>query len=152
MNEEKFSFTPEIQKKIFAMLITEEQALKNSIELAKPEYFDHPALKDMMIMLLGFYEKYSRVPTSTEFLEELDVMFSKNKRLPVDEYLDIAEKVIDLGEEGKFDFTGDKLIEFARFQTMKQAILKSAKKLETHDYEGIAKLIKDAANIGNNNS
>ena len=55
MSEEKYGFTQEIQKKIFAMLITEEQTLKNSIELAKPEYFDNKPLKDMMIILLGFF-------------------------------------------------------------------------------------------------
>lgn len=151
MIEEKFSFTQEIQKKIFAMLITEEQTFKNSIELAKPEYFDNLVLKDLMIMLLGFFKKYSRVPTKGEFLEELDSLLSKNERLPSDEYLDVAEEVIELGEEGNFDYISDKLIEFARFQAIKQAITISAKKLETHDYKGIAKLFEEAINIGNNN-
>lgn len=153
MSEEKFGFTTDIQKKIYAMLITEEQTLKNSIEFAKPEYFDHPELKDMMSMMLGFFKKYSRVPSKEEFSEELDVLLSRNKRLPTDEYLDVALEVIELGEEGKFDFVSDKLLGFSRFQALRQAIIKSGEeKLKKRDYEGIVKLVTEAANIGNYNS
>ena len=91
------------------------------------------------------------MPTKGEFLEELDSLLSKNERLPSNEYLDVAEEVLKLGEEGNFDYIRDKLIEFTRFQAMKQAIALSAKKLEKRDYEGIAKLFKDANNLGNNN-
>jgi RecA-family ATPase len=103
----------------------------------------------MTKIVLGFHEKYLRVPTRDEFLEELDAFISKektrNENFPVDEYAGMAEEILEMNSKSNFDYVRDKVVEFCRHQAVKQALLDAGEnKLKRGDYEGILTSIQDA--------
>jgi putative DNA primase/helicase len=152
--KERYEFTIDIQRKIVAILFSDEKAFKENLELIKPEYFDYPPLRKIVSILKEFYERYRKAPTEDEFQEELETFVGKeakrNKNFPKDEYLDTATKVLDFGKKADFDYVKDKTVDFARSQAMKHALLEAVeKKLTKKDFEGIVRDINEAANVGN---
>jgi putative DNA primase/helicase len=154
MSEEKtFEFTMQTQKKIFAMVLFDEKFLESNNGRIKPSYFDSLILRDMTRIVIGFYEKYLKIPTELEFLEEVDTFITERKKrekdFPYQEYLDTAKEILEIGKEGNFDYVRDKAVEFARHQAVKQALRDAGeKKLKRCDYEGIVASIQDAVGIG----
>jgi len=151
--ETTYDFTFDIQKKIVAMLLKDEKALKENVKLIKPDYFDSLALKDLTTLIYGFFKLYSRAPTEDEFLEELDSFIEKakkrNKHFPVDEYWDVCLGVLTLSRKGNFDYVKDKTKGFAQFQAVKRALLDAAKVgLKKRDYGGILNDVQRAIALG----
>lgn len=148
----KFEFTGDTQIKIVSMLLNEEENIKENLEIIKAEYFNNPALKEMVTLLVEFYQKYGRGPTRNEFLEELnsflDEQKKKQKIIPYEEYLNVAVEVLEISSKGNFDYIKDKLVDFSRLQAMKQALLESFEKLKKADYEGILYSIQKAFGAG----
>jgi hypothetical protein len=150
--EEIMPFTPAFQRQLVAMLLADKEAPKY-IKLMKPKYFDNPVLRNLVILIISFFNRYSRPPTRIELLEEVDIFLEKDKgkeRLPVEEYMNISQKVLDLAESD-FDFepTKDKAMEFIQHQAFERAIMKSGEELlKDSDYEGIMKEMNEAASIG----
>jgi len=151
--EKKYEFTIDNQRKIVAMLFSDEKAFSENLELIKPEYFDNPPLRKIVSILKEFCEKYGKAPTKDEFLEELDTFVCKEvkrqKNFPIDAYLDTATNVWDVGKKTDFEYVKDKVVDFARSQAMMHALLEAVeKKLKKKDFEGIVRDINEAANVG----
>lgn len=157
--EEKFEFSHDIQKKIVAMMFFDEDYLKSQKGIIEPKYFNNPILKDLSKMAIDFYEKYSRIPNTDEFWEELDNLITEKKKrqkdLPIEEYTNVAAEVMNVGKRANFDYVRDKALAFAKHQAMERALL-SACKVHTKDsgpeaYQKIVKLINEAAIAGDAN-
>lgn len=151
--KETYAFTPDIQKKIVAMLLQDEKALEEYAKLIKPDYFESVILKDLTTLIYGFFKLYSRAPTEDEFLEELDSFLEKakkrNKHFPVGEYCNVCLDVLTLSQKGNFDYVKDKTKGFAQFQAVKQAILEAGtERLKKRDYDGMLNQIQKAIAIG----
>jgi len=149
-NKEKtFGFSAENQKKIFVAILKDEKFLKSHKRQIKPYYFDYQVLKDMSEIVFSFFEKYSRIPKTDEFLEELDTFISKGKKrrkdFPANEYLAMAEEALEMGRDGNLNYAKDIAKDFARHQAMSRAILEAGKKLKRDDFEGIVKSIQEGA-------
>jgi len=148
---ETYSFTAEIQKKIFAMLLFDPDAFMSNMDMMKPEFFDNVALRDMMLIVKKYNKKYKDrgAPTSAIMIQEMDFLLEKNKRLPAKEYLDVLQEILTMGGKGGFDYVRDKVADFARFQGVKKAILDAGKSgLKKRDYEGIVSQIRKAMSVG----
>jgi len=147
--EETYGFTVETQKKIVAMMLFDTGAFVSNIDVIKPEFFDKKVLSDMITLMVDFFSKYSRVITEDEFLEEVNVFLGKNKKLPEDEYWDTAIEILELGKKGHFEYIRDKTVDFAKYQSVKQAVLDAGeKRLKHKDYEGIVSQIQKAMDVG----
>jgi len=150
---ETYSFTAEIQKKIFAMLLFDPDAFMSNMEMMKPEFFDSVVLRDMMLIVKKYNKKYKDrgAPTSAIMIQEMDFLLEKNKRLPAKEYLDVLQEILTMEDKADFDYVKDKVADFARFQGVKKAILDATKSgLKKRDYEGIVSRIRKAVSIGEN--
>lgn len=142
-------FTAPIQKKIFAMLLFDADAFPLNAEAVKSEYFDNVVLKDFIDIIRGYYKKYNKVPTKDEFREEVILLLGKNEKLPEDEYIGVMSEVFELGEEGDFDWVRDQVVDFARSQAVKMAVLVGIKtSLKKGDYGGFINSFQKAASIG----
>jgi RecA-family ATPase len=151
--EKKYEFTIDIQRKIVAMLFSDEKAFKENLEFIKPEYFENPPLREIVSILRDFFDRYGKTPTKEEFLEELETFINKEVKrhngFLIDEYLDTAKKVLAFDKTADFDYVKDKVVDFARYQSMKHAIVEAAEKLlRKKDFEGIVRDINEAANVG----
>ncbi len=154
--EEKFKFSHENQKKIVAMMFFDGEFLKSYEGQIKPKYFDNPVLKDLSKMAIDFYEKYSRIPNTDEFWEELDNLITEQKKkqkdLPIEEYTNVAAEVVTIGADANFDYVRDKALAFAKHQAMERALLSAgevhAKDSGPEAYQKIVKLVNEAAMAG----
>lgn len=142
---ETYEFSQEIQEKIIAWLLSDEASLK----IIKPELFDNPIHQALAQIVFNFQAKYHCLPSEDEFLQEVDQLLDSKARLPHDEYLDEAEKVLAQKATGDFAYIRDKLTEFAQYQAMRTAIEKSVDLLQKkRDYAGIQQLVNEAVGVG----
>ena len=151
MSDEKepaYGYSEEIMRKIVAMLLFESSVFIQNSEVIQAEYFENPALIDMVKVLKSFYKKYRRSPTADEFLEEMSLVISGSKKLPEDEYWKIVAEVLRLGEEGKFDYVKDKVVAFARCQGVKNAIISGVGFWKKQQYDKILTNVRNALAIG----
>lgn len=150
-SEEKstYGFSHEVQRKIVSMLLFDAYGFVQNMEVIDPGFFDNPALGDMVKIFKRFFEKYDRVPDVDEFLEEFGVHLGKNLRLPEAEYYEVAKEVLERGKDENFDYVKDIVIDFARYQAVKKAIIASVDLLQKKkDYEGILTKVQEALLIG----
>lgn len=148
-----YEYSIDIQRKIVAMFLSEGKTFKENSNFIRSEYFENPSLRDMVNLLGEFYRRYRRTPTKDEFQDELSTFISKEEKkrkgFPKDEYLDMAAKILEIGKKGNFDYVKDKVLDFARFQAMREAILEAGeKRLAKGDFWGIVKLVSEAASVG----
>jgi putative DNA primase/helicase len=152
--KEKFEFNQDLQKKIVAMMLFDNEFLNSHREQIEPNYFDNPILKDLSKVVIDFHGKYGRIPSLDEFLQELDSLITEKKKrqrdYPFEECLSVATEIMNVGKKGSFDYVRDKVGDFARQQVAKRVILSvDEKRLDERDYlEDIAYKLKEAAMAG----
>jgi len=152
--EEKFEVSHEVQKKIVAMMLFDGEFLNSHEGQINPKYFDNPILKDLSKMAIDFYEKYSRIPSTDEFWQELDNLIAEKKKrqkdFPANECAEVAGEIMNVGKKANFDYVRDKVGDFVRRQEAKRVILSvDEKRLDERDYiEDIAYKLKEAAVAG----
>ncbi len=144
-----YGFSPEIQLKIVAMLLLEQDLFIRNVEVVLPDYFENPILGDFVRIIFAFYQEYHRIPTPDEFIEEVDVFTASDRRLPREEYFRVLEEVFEAGDDGYFDYVKDKTTAFAKYHRMRIAISQSVDLLlKKQDYSGISSTIQDAVKVG----
>jgi len=87
-NQKAYDFTLDIRKKIVAWFLAEDKALEENFGFVRSEYFENQFLRDLMTLIIKFFNKYSRQPTEDELLQELDTFLGKlgkDKRFLSDE-------------------------------------------------------------------
>ena len=137
--EEKFEFNQDVQKKIVAMVLFDNEFLKSHREQIEPNYFDNPILKDLSKVVIDFHGKYGRNPSLDEFVQELDSLITEKKKrkrdYPFEECLSVAMEIMNVGKKANFEYIRDKVGEFVRYQEAKRILLKvDEKHLNQRDY------------------
>lgn len=146
---EQMAFPAAIQKKILAMLLFDGKALGFFRGVVRPEFFDNPALRDLAIILYKFYDKYKRPITIEELEVEFGELISASRRIPEDEYRSVLDGVLGAGIEGGFEYVQDKVVAFAQYQAIKNAISDAADIVKRKkNYEEILSKVRDALAIG----
>jgi len=141
-----YDYTHEIQLSIAAVILADPQMLPQALEVINPKSFVNPAVQDLVALTLRYIEQYQQLMPTDVFLQEVSDLLDKKPKLPADEYCKVAESIITLSIAGDFDYARDRALDFARYQAVQAAILKSASLLKTkRDYEGIVGLITEAA-------
>ncbi|MCX5915049.1 MAG: AAA family ATPase [Deltaproteobacteria bacterium] len=141
-----YDYTHEIQLSIASAILADPQMLPQALAVINPKSFVNPAVQDFVALILRYIEKYHQVMPTDVFLQEVSDLLDKKPKLPADEYLKVAESIITLGMAGDFDYARDRAVDFARYQAVQEAILKSASLLKKkRDYQGIVGLITEAA-------
>jgi len=156
-NEETFGFTSDFQKGIVVMMLFDKTFFPLIATAVKPKHFDSPILKDLAVTIIDFVKKYDRTPTvipeSTEFWELFDTFLGTKRfsREKVDEYSDVVIEIIKMGKEEKIDFAyyRDKVVAFAQYQDVKEAMRTAGEKHLPHgDYGKIVTDVQKAMMIG----
>lgn len=149
MSEAIYDFSEGVQMRIAAMMIRDSFFIAQNIEVIKSEYFESKIVSDIVKLTIGFYKQYKRAPVLDELIEEINILLSKNAKLPKDLYWNKLTELATMAETEDFSYVKDKAVDFARYQAMKQTILDSSGVLKkTRDYGGIVVAVKEAAMIG----
>jgi len=140
----------ELQRMIVAMLVLDNVSFLIVKDIIKPEYFQNPILQDLVRLILNFAKQYGRGPVWEELLQELDIFLRTSTHpLPAQEYHDQACELLKESLDKRFDYVRDRVIQFAQFQGVRNAIVKSLDLLEEdQDYAGILAEVKKAVAIG----
>jgi len=148
-DQETYGYSAELQRKIVAMILYDPRIISESLEVIRSQYFDNPILQDLVTILLRYIEKYQRLIPTDVFIQETSDLLAKQPNLPASMYWDMVESVISLGVEGDFDYVRDRVLDFAKYQEVKQAIIDSVDLLQKkRDYTGILQRITKAMAIG----
>jgi replicative DNA helicase len=146
-----FEFTHEIQRCVIAMLLCDKESFIRVKDLIRKEYFDAPIHKDIVGVVMEFEAKYDKVPSDPEILDCL--LVNGSKTFTQDQYseelLQILDSAADKNDE-TFDFryVADRTADFAKFQSVRKAILDSPALLARGNYGKIMELVKSAMMIG----
>lgn len=139
-------YSLDTQLRICAAMVQDHTNFMLYRDVIQPEYFEHAVMADIIRMVVGFHEKYDRLPTGDELGQQMIDLLADDGRKPVDQYVEMLERVIML--EGAFDFARDKAIDFAKHQAMANAILSGVELLKKRKYERIEESIRDALKVG----
>ena len=142
----KLPFTEDIQRHIVAMMLYDQTCPLEEAQKIEPEYFELQHHKDLARIILGFWSKYQHRPDEDELIQSLET-FRANSKKPIplevhyDEYIRLSEL------QGKdFSFVRDQLEPWLQERTMEKALLRGIHLLkEKRDYDGIAKVVSEAA-------
>jgi len=146
--EVRYNYSRVIQLKIVGMMLFDSKNFQTYQDVIDPKYFTNPVLSDIVDLILKFYDKYKRVPQVGELSQELALYLGQNSRLPEEEYFDVFGKVLESGEEGKFEFVQDKAIEFAKHQAVGNALREGIALWNKRDYVSIKSQVDAALRVG----
>lgn len=145
------------QKKIVAILISDDKNFEDILSIIEPERFDNPPIQLLVKIIKEFYEKYNSKPEVTELLNEIDKLFQKNRKLPVDEIMNVFEDVLALlAKPEGLNYLREEFIDFAKVQKLKSVIYGGAEKFKKKSADELidfmAKGIEEAKGIGKKDS
>jgi len=145
-----FSYTAEIQKRMFACVMFDKFAFKTYIEILESKFFDNKVLQNFMTIIKKFNQKYNKAPDIAEFAQEMSTLIMLDeKKFPHKEYFDVMDEIFELGKKGDFDYVKNKIKEFAQNRAGAQATLDFAKiDLPKLDFEKMHSRLRKAENIG----
>jgi len=148
---ESYGYTESLQTKVLGMLLFDKSAFVKFVDIIQPEYFDNIVLQSTYKVMLKFFQEYSRIPEVDELFNEVQIYMEK-KKVPEDEWTNMFKELVVINESGlAFDYVKDKVIEFAKYQAVKNAVIESAKELQKNrNYEEILKKVEQATMIGMN--
>lgn len=128
------------------LLHTEPEILGSVLGIIKPEYFGNPYEQAFIRIIIEFYSTYKRAIQLDEFVAEVERFISDNPRFSVDEFSSLLSKHLDQ-MDGKPDYryVRDRLREFAKFETIKNALIESAKVLKLEKKVNSAVYILESA-------
>jgi archaellum biogenesis ATPase FlaH len=148
----KYNFNYILQKTIVAMIIFD---IKNFLlykQIIKPEYFDNITFQDIVNIIFTFHGKYNRVLSYEELLEEIynfgESLILRGRAFPVDDYLLVIQDIYENPQKDKYDYTRDKVIEFAKDRAILQVADELEKMLKEKKYSEIRKRMEQALDIG----
>lgn len=145
-----YGYPDSFMRLIIALLVREDKFLPQYFDIIKPEYFDTKQLQIITSLILDYYKKYNLAPTLRALQTEV-VEYHKKYKInevilrDIDKILDYVY-TCDLSD---VNYVKDKILEFGRDQKLKDAVISSAKVLETGgDLESIRRMINNAIDLG----
>lgn len=145
-NVDKISdFGPEFQSKLIVSLIRDGSFLAQSLDVLNPNYFDNDGSQWICNKIIDYYTQYRDNPTIEYFKAELDTI-KKNDTLRT-EVVNQLQESSKHSKDRDLKYVQDKFLEFAKNQSLKIAILKSADIIDRGDPSkwGQIKVIMDQA-------
>ena len=125
---EKNAYGEKEQKKLVAILITDEKNFKDIIEIIEPESFDNPCLQLIVKIFINFYKKHECKPDDEELGNEIKKAVEKDKRLPIEEISEVLDDVFNIVDQPEsLNYVRDEYIQFAKKQKLKKTIIDGAR-------------------------
>lgn len=137
---EQFEFGVPMQQAILGSMLKDIYFMKQAAALLKPEYFVDPSHQMIARIILGYFQKYRKIPENEFIRSELSFAVKDCKKLLLYESeLDLLYDFYEPGADSR-DYFLDKIVEFAKVQTMLDAISKSVEVLKGRKEERFSKV------------
>ena len=128
ITSEKNAYGQKEQKKLVAILITDDKNFKDIIEIIEPESFDNPALQLIVKIFIGLYKKHNCKPDDEELANEINKASRKDKRSPKEEILEVLDDVLNITESPEsLNYVREEFVELAKDRKIRKTICNGAK-------------------------
>ena len=145
-----YSFSDNIQRGIIYLAKSDKEFLVQCDPIVKSAYFEFPQHQRMWGALTDYYKTYGTLPTDEAILEE--IRRTKNQNELMSDYKEELASV-NLLDESSIDnsqYYLDRAEEFAREQSLKEAILESVDFIKKKQFSKVEEVIKSALSVSRN--
>lgn len=155
MSSDTYNFNLAFQEKILALLVRDIDFMVAYRDVIKPFFFENPIHVDVARTIISYHDTYSTIATVETCLNLVDEYLEKklSRAKNPEEQKRLYYKVIDSIYSMDFpdgEYVKDKAVQFAKFQAMKEAILKSVDLLQEGKQSEIEDIIRKAQLVGEN--
>ena len=143
-----YEFSENIQRGILYLSKSSQNFLVQVLPMVKSEYFEFPSHQKFYKVIRGHYEKYNRLPGDDVLIEQVKEKKSSNELLS-----DYKEELscinsLDTSALSSEDYYLDLVEEFAKEQSLKDAILNSVEHLKKKNFGAISEEVRQALLVG----
>jgi replicative DNA helicase len=138
------SYGHQFQIKVLYSLLNDKPFLQNISDVITAEYFESPAHKWIINVILDYYGKYHTYPT----MEVLKIELKKEKNEVLQVSIKEELKQAYTATQDDIDYVKEEFFNFCRNQKLKDALLASVDLLSSGEFEGIRKTIDEALRAG----
>ena len=135
----------QFQIKVLFSLLNDKAFLQNISDVITSEYFESPAHKWIINVILDYYSKYHTYPT----MEVLKIELKKEKNEVLQVSIKEELKQAYTATQDDIEYVKEEFFNFCKNQRLREALLSSVDLLKEGEYEGIRKMIDDALKAGN---
>jgi replicative DNA helicase len=132
------------QVKVLYSLLNDKQFLQNIADVLTIDYFESPAHKWIVGIILDYYTKYNTYPT----MEVLKIELKKEKNEVLQVSIKEELKQAYTATQDDIDYVKEEFFNFCKNQKLKDALLSSVDLLTSGEFEGIRKIIDEALRAG----
>lgn len=149
-------FNEYFQVRALALMVRDSGFVRDHFDVINPSYFDDPLDATICRVVLQYHLKYGRAPSAEEAVVLVGDYVARN-RVSLDTHKSLVDKLtqsytLDLLD---IDFVKDKMIEFARFQSLKSGVLSCIDLLGKADADSMPRIademqrtLEKAARVG----
>lgn len=138
-------FGPVFQSKCISSLISDRVFLERISDILAPEYFETDSHKWIINLVTEYFLKYRDVPTKEVFKVEIQKISDAVLQVSIEDQVISAFKHTPAND---LAYVKEQFLEFCKNQKLKSAIYEAGNLLKIADYDGIWKIINDAAKAG----
>lgn len=146
-----FDFDAEFQTKIAALAMRDDEFLRRTSHILKPEFFENVGEAKLVELSLKHFAKYDCAPDNTSMAKS--IRDAVNNRVISKELAPLvvsARRAVLSADVTNRAFIEDNVVTFARQQAVTQAIIRSLSHLKKNEYAKIEDLIQEAVSVGIN--
>lgn len=146
-----FEFDEKFQTKIAALALRDDEFLRRTSHILRPEYFENAGEAKLVDLALRHFQKYNCAPDPTSLVKAIkDAIASKRITKEVAPLVVSARKEILAADITNRGFVEDHVVNFAKQQAMAGAIIQSLEFLKRGQYDKIDELVQAATSVGIN--
>jgi len=143
-----YEFSENIQRGILYLSKSSQQFLVQVLPMVKSDYFEFPSHQKMYSVIKTHYEKYNNLPGDDVLIEQVKETKSSNELLS--DYKEELSSInsLDTSALSSEDYYLDLVEEFAKEQSLKEAILNSVEHLKQKNFGAISEEVRQALLVG----
>jgi len=145
-----YNFQDSIQRGILYLTKSDEGFLIQTMPMIKADYFEFPSHQKFFSTIKDFFLKYKKLPTNDQLLETVRGIMASNELFG--DYKDELSEIdkLDVKSIENEEYYLDLVEEFAKEQSLKEAIIKSVDHLEKKNFSAIADEVQNALTVSRN--
>jgi len=145
-----YELSENIQRGIIYLSKSDSNFLTQAMPMIKPNYFEFPSHQKMYRVIVDYYLKYQKVPSDDFILEDIKKIKTPNEL--ISDYKDELQEINNLDQNSlnNEDYLLDLVEGFAKQESLKDAIIRSAEMVKSKNYSEIEPIMRDALTVSRN--
>lgn len=135
---DRYAFGRKFRIKVLSLLLDNLWVMRYGDQIILPEYFEQDDEEAICEAIVKYRMTYHKAPKDSEDVIQM-----------AQGYEDIIYEVFDIYESQDLDLVKDTVIQFAKEQAAKLAVLQGVEDIQRGDLTGLAERIKVASQVGN---